>query len=53
LRATGDRAILLEIPWAEHAFDAVFNGPSNQLALYYTERFLAHALKSSDYQPLN
>ncbi|UNU25562.1 alpha/beta hydrolase [Microcoleus vaginatus] len=50
LRATGDRAILLEIPWAEHAFDAVFNGPSNQLALYYTERFLAHALKSSDYQ---
>jgi len=61
LRATGDslrdsfasRAILLEIPWAEHAFDAVFNGPSNQLALYYTERFLAHSLKSSDYQPLN
>ncbi len=48
LRATGNRAILLEIPWAEHAFDAVFNGPSNQLALYYTERFLAHALKSSD-----
>ena len=53
LRATGDRAILLEIPWAEHAFDAVFNGPSNQLALYYTERFLAHTLKSSDYQPIN
>jgi acetyl esterase/lipase len=51
-RATGARAILLEIPWAEHAFDAVFNGPSNQLALYYTERFLAHALKSSDYQPI-
>jgi len=51
LRATGNRAILLEIPWAEHAFDTVFNGPSNQLALYYTERFLAHALKSSDYQP--
>ncbi|MEG3974317.1 alpha/beta hydrolase [Microcoleus sp. herbarium8] len=50
LRATGNRAILLEIPWAEHAFDAVFNGPSNQLALYYTERFLAWALKSPDYQ---
>ncbi|MEG4345128.1 alpha/beta hydrolase [Microcoleus sp. A003_D6] len=52
LRATGNRAILLEIPWAEHAFDAVFNGPSNQLALYYTERFLAHALNSSDYHPI-
>lgn len=45
LRANGNPAILLEIPWAEHAFDAIFNGPSNQLALYYTERFLAWALK--------
>ncbi|GAA6617881.1 alpha/beta hydrolase fold domain-containing protein [Scytonema sp. NUACC26] len=36
--------VYLEIPWAEHAFDAVFNGVSNQLALYYTERFLAWAL---------
>lgn len=44
LRAVGSRAIFLEIPWAEHAFDAVFNGVSNQLALYYTERFLAWAL---------
>jgi acetyl esterase/lipase len=51
LRATGNCAVMLEIPWAEHAFDAVFNGVSNQLALYYTERFLAWALKSSDYQP--
>jgi acetyl esterase/lipase len=47
LQAAGERAILLEIPWAEHAFDAVFHGPSNQLALYYTERFLAWSLKSS------
>jgi len=51
LRATGKRAVMLEIPWAENAFDAVFNGVSNQLALYYTERFLAWTLKSSDYQP--
>lgn len=43
--ARGNRAVLLEIPWAQHAFDAVFNGVSNQLALYYTERFLAWALK--------
>lgn len=47
LRADGNRAVWLEIPWAEHAFDEVFNGVSNQLALYYTERFLAWALKSS------
>ncbi|HEY9674968.1 MAG TPA: alpha/beta hydrolase [Waterburya sp.] len=45
LRVVGSRAIFLEIPWAEHAFDAVFNGVSNQLALYYTERFLAWALQ--------
>ncbi|WP_008317702.1 alpha/beta hydrolase [Leptolyngbya sp. PCC 6406] len=44
LQAAGNQAIFLEIPWAEHAFDAVFNGVSNQLALYYTERFLAWAL---------
>ena len=47
LRAVGNRAVLLTIPWAEHAFDAVFSGVSNQLALYYTERFLAWALQTS------
>ncbi|PSB64053.1 esterase [Chroococcidiopsis cubana CCALA 043] len=45
LQAAGNQAGLIEIPWAEHAFDAVFNGVSNQLALYYTERFLAWALR--------
>ncbi|MGF1567031.1 MAG: alpha/beta hydrolase fold domain-containing protein [Nodosilinea sp.] len=45
LRANGNTAVWLGIPWAEHAFDTVFNGVSNQLALYYTERFLAWALR--------
>lgn len=44
LQAAGNTAILVEIPWAEHAFDALFSGLSNQLALYYTERFIAWAL---------
>lgn len=44
LQAAGTKTVYLEIPWADHAFDAVFNGPSSQLALYYTERFLAWAL---------
>ncbi len=44
LISKGNRAIFIEIPWADHAFDAVFSGTSNQLALYYTERFLAWAL---------
>lgn len=42
---TDSLAVLLEILWAEHAFDAIFTGVGNQLALYYTERFLAWALK--------
>ena len=46
LLATNNPAILLDIPWAEHAFDIVFFGVSNQLALYYTERFLAFTLKT-------
>jgi hypothetical protein len=34
----------VEIPWAEHAFDAVPNGPSGQLSRYVTERFIAWAV---------
>jgi acetyl esterase/lipase len=44
LRSQGNKAVFIEIPWADHAFDTVFSGVSNQLALYYTERFLAWAL---------
>jgi acetyl esterase/lipase len=46
LRRADVPVALLEIPWAEHAFDAIFRGPGNQLALYHTERFLAWALRS-------
>lgn len=45
LRSLGNTAVYIEIPWAEHAFDAIFNGVSNQLALYHTERFLAWATR--------
>ena len=44
LQSAGSKVVYLEIPWADHAFDAVFNGISSQLTLYYTERFLAWAL---------
>ncbi len=47
LSNSGNTAVFLEIPWAEHAFDAVFNGVSNQLALYHTERFLAWAVSKN------
>jgi acetyl esterase/lipase len=45
LRQAGAASVLLEIPWAEHAFDVLPNGLSGQIALYYTERFLAWALR--------
>ncbi len=45
LLANQNQAVFIEIPWAEHAFDAIFSGPSNQLALYYTERFLRAVLQ--------
>jgi acetyl esterase/lipase len=45
LRSFDTPTVYIEIPWANHAFDAVFNGTSNQVALYYTERFLAQVLK--------
>jgi acetyl esterase/lipase len=45
LKARGTSVAYLEIPWADHAFDEVFNGPSSQLALYHTERFLAWAVQ--------
>jgi acetyl esterase/lipase len=44
LQAVNSQAVYIEIPWADHAFDALFNGVSNQLALYHTERFIAWAL---------
>ncbi len=44
LAAHSTSVALLEIPWAEHAFDAVPFGPSAQLATYYVERFIAWAV---------
>jgi acetyl esterase/lipase len=45
LSAHGTQVTYLEIPWADHAFDKVPFGPSAQLATYYTERFIAWAVR--------
>jgi acetyl esterase/lipase len=45
LHENGATSVLLEIPWAEHAFDALPSGLSAQIALYYTDRFFAWALR--------
>jgi acetyl esterase/lipase len=44
LAKAGNQVVYIELPWSEHAFDAVFNGIGNQLALYYTEQFVAWAV---------
>lgn len=41
LDASGSETAFLQLPWADHAFDAVFNGISSQFSMYYSERFLA------------
>ena len=46
LERSGNRAVWIEIPWAEHAFDKVFSGLSNQMALPFIEQFLAQTLKT-------
>lgn len=51
LRQQGNTAILIALPWSEHAFDAVFNGLGNQIALYHTERFLAWAMQQPAVSP--
>lgn len=45
LQTQANSAVLIELPWADHVFDAVFRGMSNQITLYYLERFLAHVLQ--------
>jgi acetyl esterase/lipase len=43
LNAAGGTAVLVDMPWAGHAFDKVPHGLSGQLSLFYAERFLSWA----------
>jgi acetyl esterase/lipase len=44
LKKAGATSVLLELPWSEHAFDAVPNGLGRHIALSYAERFIAWAV---------
>ena len=46
MREGNNPAVWVKIPWAEHAFDKIFNGVSNQMALHFIERFLAQTLSN-------
>lgn len=45
LAAAGRPYLLLEPPWATHAFDASFTGPTSQLSIYAIEHFLAAVME--------
>ena len=45
LISSGNRAYVLQLPWSEHAFDAIFFGLGNQIAVRCIERFLSEALQ--------
>lgn len=45
LLAAGAPSRLIELPWAEHAFDVVEHGLGGQLSRHHVERFLSDALK--------
>ena len=44
LKKAGATSVLIELPWSEHSFDAV-PGLGRRIALHYTERFIAWAVK--------
>ncbi len=41
LLKNNNQSILVYLTWAEHAFDEIFSGMGNQVALYYIEKFLS------------
>ena len=45
LRAHGVPVVALELPWSNHAFDAIPSGLGGQIARSATQRFLAAALR--------
>ena len=45
LRKAGATSVLLELPWSEHSFDAVPNGMGRRIAVRYTEKFIAWAVR--------
>jgi acetyl esterase/lipase len=47
LEKLGLTSVLMELPWANHGFDAVINGPGGQLVFQYLSQFLAWAITKS------
>jgi acetyl esterase/lipase len=44
LRAASDNVVSIDLPWSNHAFDAIPSGVAGQIARYYTQCFLRATL---------
>lgn len=46
LQELGITSVLLKLPWANHLFDVIINGPGGQLVFKYLSQFLAWVLSA-------
>ena len=49
LQQNGITSVYLELPWANHAFDVVINGPGGQLTFQYMKQFMLWVLAKQKY----
>ncbi|MCF2144806.1 MAG: alpha/beta hydrolase [Candidatus Heimdallarchaeota archaeon] len=53
LRKFNIPSVLLTLPWANHGFDAILNGPGGQLVIKYLTQFLVWVLTKEKYRRLD
>ncbi len=46
-------SVLLELPWANHSFDVILNGPGGQLTLKYLSQFLVWVITKKKLAQIN
>jgi len=52
LLTNGITSIFIELPWANHGFDVVVNGPGGQVVFHYMHQFLQWVINQKRYQAL-
>ena len=46
-------SVLLDLPWANHSFDVILNGPGGQLTLKYLSQFLVWVITKRKLEQIN
>ncbi len=52
LQESGITSIYLELPWANHGFDVIINGPGGQLTFQYMKQFMQWILAKKRYNEI-